>query len=53
MSLDDRNHDGPPIKSDLPCVEPSDYPITTLVIPLASCSPFAYDEQDWDVNNLL
>lgn len=40
--------------SDLPCVELGDAPSTTLVIvPLASCLPSIYDEQDWDVDDLL
>jgi hypothetical protein len=47
MSLDNKNHDDPPKKSDSPCIELGDALSTTLdVVALASCSPFAYNEQD-------
>jgi hypothetical protein len=40
--------------SSMKRVELGDYPSSTLfIVPLASCSPFLYDEQDWEANELL
>jgi hypothetical protein len=54
MSLDGHKCDDSPKKSESPCFEPSDCPSMALVItPLASYLHSIYDEQDWDVDDLL
>lgn len=54
MSIYEGNHDDPSDESDPPHVELGDASSMTLnVFPLASYLPSIYDEQDWDVDDLL
>lgn len=53
MNLDRVKHDDPLDESDPPCLEPRDAPSMTLIVPLVSCSPSLYDDQDWDLEDLL